>query len=157
MLRAAAITWCAQVPNLQVYLFRRISDDLSKNHMEGPSGFPALLADWIASGYCKITWQPTVIKFWNGAKIHLCHCQYEKDVTKYQGAEIHVLMLDELTHFSESIYRYLRARTRLGGLSVPADVATTFPRIICGSNPGGIGHNWVKRTFIDVAPPLAIT
>jgi len=31
-----------------------------------------------------------------------------------------------------------------------------FPRIISGSNPGGVGHNWVKSTFIDGAPPLAI-
>lgn len=125
--------------------------------MEGPTGFPALLGDWIQSGFCRINWSKNFIEFWNGAKIHLCHCQYEKDVTKYQGAEIHVLLIDELTHFTQSIYRYLRARCRLGGLKVPAKYRGLFPRVICGSNPGGAGHNWVKATFIDLAKPLTIT
>jgi hypothetical protein len=156
LMRIAAILWCSNVPGLQVYIFRRLSDDLLKNHMEGPSGFPALLAEWMDAGYCKINWSRNFIEFWNGAKIHLCHCQYEKDVTKYQGAEIHVLMIDELTHFTETIYRYLRARCRIGGLVVPKGMTGQFPRTICGSNPGGIGHNWVKATFIDIAEPQVI-
>jgi hypothetical protein len=36
LMRVAAIVWCAVIPGLQVYLFRRIYDDLFKNHMEGP-------------------------------------------------------------------------------------------------------------------------
>lgn len=157
LIRVAAIAWCFAIANLQVYLFRRLSDDLQKNHMEGETGFPSLLSGWLDSRYVKIKYQPTVIEFFNGAKIHLCHCQYEKDVTKYQGAEIHVLLVDELTHFSDSIYRYLRARCRVGGLTVPPKYQGAFPRIICGSNPGGIGHNWVKATFIDNAPPLSVS
>lgn len=157
LMRVAAIMWCATVPGLQVYIFRRLSDDLLKNHMEGPSGFPALLAEWMEAGYCKINWSRNFIEFWNGAKIHLCHCQYEKDVSKYQGAEIHVLMIDELTHFTETIYRYLRARCRIGGLVVPTNMKGQFPRVVCGSNPGGVGHNWVKATFIDIAPAQTVT
>ena len=88
-MRVAALAWCTEIPGLQVYLFRRLSDDLHKNHMEGPTGFPALLGEWIDQGYVKINWSKNFIEFWNGAKIHLCHCQHEKDVTKYQGAEIH--------------------------------------------------------------------
>lgn len=156
LMRTAAIAWCTDIPGLQVYIFRRISDDLTKNHMEGPTGFPALLAEWEQAGHVKIRTSPTTIEFWNGAKIHLCHCQYEKDVTKYQGAEIHVLMPDELTHFTEKIYRYLRGRCRLGALQLPAKYKGLFPRIVAGSNPGGVGHNWVKSTFIDGAPPMAI-
>lgn len=156
LMRVAAISWCTDIPGLQVYIFRRLSDDLAKNHMEGPSGFPALLAEWIEAGHVKVNWSKNFIEFWNGAKIHLCHCQYEKDMTKYQGAEIHVLMLDELTHFTEKIYRYLRGRCRLGALKLAAKYQGLFPRIVAGSNPGGIGHNWVKATFIDGAPPMKI-
>ncbi|WP_249370192.1 phage terminase large subunit, partial [Actinomyces sp. 186855] len=105
----------------------------------------------------KINYSKNFIEFWNGAKIHLCHLQHEKDVIKYQGAEIHVLLMDELTHFSSSMYRYLRGRLRLGGLVVPTAMKGLFPRILCGSNPGGPGHNWVKASFVDNAPPLAIT
>lgn len=156
LMRVAAISWCTDIPGLQVYIFRRLSDDLAKNHMEGPSGFPALLAEWIEAGHVKINWSKNFIEFWNGAKIHLCHCQYEKDVTKYQGAEIHVLMLDELTHFTDKIYRYLRGRCRTGSLKLPEKYRALFPRIVAGSNPGGIGHNWVKATFIDPAAPMQI-
>ncbi|MDN8612783.1 terminase large subunit domain-containing protein [Variovorax ginsengisoli] len=157
LMRTAAIAWCTAIPGLQVYIFRRISDDLAKNHMEGPTGFPAMLSEWIEQGHAKINWSKNSIEFWNGAKIHLCHCQYEKDRFKYQGAEIHVLMIDELTHFTDVIYRYLRGRCRLGGLRVPAQYLGLFPRIVNGSNPGGVGHNWVKATFVDQAAPMVIT
>jgi len=157
LMRAAAIAWCTDIPGLQVYIFRRVSDDLTKNHMEGPSAFPALLSEWIDAGHVKVNYSKNSIEFWNGAKIHLCHCQYEKDRFKYQGAEIHVLMIDELTHFTDTIYRYLRGRCRLGALRVPDRYRGLFPRVICGSNPGGVGHNWVKATFIDPAAPMKIT
>lgn len=156
LMRVAAIAWCTDIPGLQVYIFRRLSDDLAKNHMEGPSGFPAMLTEWIEAGHVKINWSKNFIEFWNGAKIHLCHCQYEKDVAKYQGAEIHVLMIDELTHFTDKIYRYLRGRCRAGSLILSDRYKGLFPRIVTGSNPGGIGHNWVKATFIDQAAPMKI-
>lgn len=154
--RAAAILWCSQIPGLQVYLFRREFPDLYKNHMEGPTGFPAMLASWVDAGICKINYSANQIKFWNGSKIHLCHCKNEKDIYGYQGAEIHVLMMDELTHFTEAMYRYLRGRVRLGGLKVPEHLRSVFPRVVCGTNPGGIGHNWVKNTWITPAPPMAL-
>jgi hypothetical protein len=53
-MRIGAIAWCAAIPGLQVYLFRRVREDLIKNHMEGPKGFRALLAPWVASGWCTI-------------------------------------------------------------------------------------------------------
>jgi hypothetical protein len=154
LMRVAAILWCAAVPGLQTYLFRRVRDDLVKNHMEGPKGFRALLAGWAAAGFVTIV--EDEIRFWNGAKIYLCHCKDEKDVYKYQGAEIHVLLIDELTHFTESMYRFLRNRVRMVGIAVPAAFAGRFPRILCGANPGNIGHAWVKATFVAEAPPLSL-
>lgn len=153
LMRVLAIMLCAEIPGLQVYLFRRHFADLYKNHMEGPGGFPALLSGWINAGWVKLNLSNSQITFWDGAKIHLCHCQYEKDVHKYQGAEIHVLLLDELTHFSESIYRYLRGRVRLGGLQLPEKYRNKLPLVLAGSNPGGVGHNWVKASFITPAKP----
>lgn len=151
LMRVAAITWCSEIAGLQVYLFRRVSDDLHKNHMDGAGSFPLLLAPWISAGLCKVNWRGQ-IEFWNGSKIHLCHCQYEKDVYKYQGAEIHVLLMDELTTFTSFIYAFLRGRVRLGGLEIPEKWQGFFPRILCGSNPGNVGHNWVKQTFVDRGP-----
>lgn len=147
LMRVAAVTWCAEIPGLQVYLFRRIREDLIKNHMEGPSGFRAMLAGWVACGFAVIV--EDEIRFWNGSKIYLCHCKDEKDRFKYQGAEIHVLLVDELTHFTDKIYRFLRNRVRMVGIDIPKKYEGRFPRIISGANPGGVGHQFVKATFID--------
>ena len=153
-MRLIAISYALQVPNCQIYLFRRLFSDIAKNHIEGASGFNALLADFIKSKHCSITNE--AISFWNGSNIYLCHCQHEKDLTKYQGAEINILLIDELTHFSEKIYKFLRGRCRLGSLVVPAQFKGKLPLIICGSNPGGVGHDFVKQTFIDGCEPMKI-
>lgn len=153
-MRTAAIVWCTAIAGLQVYLFRRIRDDLVKNHMEGPNGFRALLAGWEKAGFVKIV--EDEIRFWNGSKIFLCHCKDAKDVYKYQGAEIHVLLIDELTHFTEAMYRFLRNRVRMVGLSLPPEYEGKFPRILCGANPGNIGHMWVKVAFIDGAQEMEL-
>lgn len=153
-MRVASILWCSSIPGLQVYLFRRIRDDLNKNHMEGPKGFRAMLAGWAMCGFVTIV--EDEIRFWNGSKIYLCHCKDEKDIYKYQGAEIHVLLIDELTHFTESMYRFLRNRVRMVGVHIPKAYAGTFPRILCGANPGNVGHVWVKTTFVSGAEPMAI-
>lgn len=163
--RVAAIMWCCEIPGLQVYIFRRVEDDLIKNHMEGPKGFRNLLAVWVNAGLVKII--ETEIRFWNGSKIFLCHCKDEKHRYKYHGAEIHVLIIDELTTFTEIIYRYLRFRVRMVGIELPEhyrkggrnrsgeiNTHNLFPRILCGSNPGNVGHNWVKRTFLEVDDPM---
>lgn len=146
-MRCAAIVWCSLIPGLQVYLFRRLFPDLIKNHMEGPKGFRQLLAPWVSSGHVTIVEEE--IRFWNGSRVFLCHCKDEKDRYKYQGAEMHVLLIDELTHFSEVIYRFLRTRVRAVGIALPDKFKGLFPRILCGSNPGNIGHSWVKAAFVD--------
>jgi len=169
--RVAAISWCYEIPGLNVYIFRRVEDDLIKNHMEGPHGFRNMLAPWVNAGLARIV--ETEIRFWNGSKIFLCHCKDEAHRFKYHGAEIHVLIVDELTTFTEVIYRYLRFRTRMVGIkrdpgtgkyldSYPVKYRKGeigphgkvnewdwFPRVLCGSNPGNIGHAWVKRSFVD--------
>lgn len=156
LMRVAAILWCMLIPGLQVYLFRRTFPDLKKNHMSGPTSFPALLAPWVLTRFVSYNGSDNKYTFWNGSAIHLCHCQYEDDVYNYQGAEIHVLLIDEITHWTEEMYRYLRGRVRMVGIKVPPEWAGRFPRIICGGNPGGVGHNWVKQTFIDLCAPFEL-
>lgn len=154
LMRVAAIIWASMIPGLQVYLFRRIRDDLVKNHMEGPKGFRAMLAPWVAAGLVNIV--EDEIRFWNGSKLYLCHCKDEKDIYKYQGAEIHVLIIDELTHFTESMYRFLRNRVRMVGIVLPDMYRGKFPRILCGANPGNVGHLFVKMTFVDGVQPMEL-
>jgi hypothetical protein len=156
LFRVAAISWCVDIPGLQVYMFRRTYPDLMDNHMTGPSSFPALLMPFLSRGLAKINWGKLDIEFKNGSRIHLRHCQYPKDVYKYQGAEMHVLIIDELTQWLREMYTFLRSRVRMVGVVVPLALMGLFPRVLLGANPGGIGHNWVKQDFVTVAKPMDI-
>ena len=84
-------------------------------------------------------------KFKNGSCIDFGYCATENDVYQYQSAEYDCIRFDELTHFTEAQYIYLISRVR---------GANSFPKQIKSStNPGGIGHGWVKRRFVDPSPP----
>lgn len=84
-------------------------------------------------------------EFKNGSIIDFGYCQYENDVYDYQSAEYDVIRFDELTHFTEFMYVYLISRCR---------GANDFPKHIKSStNPGGIGHVWVKERFVDLGEP----
>lgn len=87
-------------------------------------------------------------RFFNGSSIEFGYCDTDADVRKYQSAEYDVIRFDELTHFSEWQYRYLISRVR-GANSFPKAVKST-------TNPGGVGHSWVKERFIDAAPALEV-
>lgn len=158
LLRIIAILCLLYIPNVQIYLFRRLSADLEKNHLEGESGFRNLLSSFVNAGIVTIV-EGEIRHTTNGAKIHLCHCQHEKDRFKYQGAEMHILLIDELTHFTDVIYRFLRNRVRMPP-EIPQVIKDIFgqgftlPKIICGSNPGNIGHTFVKQAFVDMLRPF---
>ena len=156
LLRISAIRWCSEVPGIQAYLFRRTLTDLRDNHLRGPTSFHVLLAEHIEAGHVKYKGVENEFEFWNGSVLHLCYCDSENDVEKYRGAEIHVLLPDELTHFSEYQYRFLRSRVRIAGLDVPERYKNKLPRIEAGSNPGSIGHAWVKRSFVSPKEPMTI-
>lgn len=83
-------------------------------------------------------------KFKNGSCIDFGYCANENDVYQYQSAEYDCIRFDELTHFTEMQYVYLISRVR---------GANPFPKQIKSStNPGGVGHSWVKARFVDPAP-----
>ncbi|MBQ9733479.1 MAG: phage terminase large subunit [Clostridia bacterium] len=84
-------------------------------------------------------------RFKNGSVVDFGYCQNEADVFQYQSAEYDQIRFDELTHFTESQYIYLISRLR---------GANDFPKQIKSStNPGGVGHGWVKARFIDSHSP----
>ncbi len=154
-LRFLSIVLCTEIPNLQVYLFRRTRPDLIKSHVEGPKGYRALLANYIKSELVTLVEDECRFNF-NGSKIYFCHCKDEEDKNNFLSTEMHVLLIDELTTFTESIYTFLRSRVRATGLVVPEKYKNNIPRILCTSNPGNIGHQWVKQTFVDNCEPLEI-
>lgn len=79
--------------------------------------------------------------FPNGSIQEFGHCDREDDVYQYQSAEYDDIGFDELTHFTEFQYLYLSSRSRTRG-------EWKF-LIRAATNPGNIGHNWVKERFVD--------
>jgi hypothetical protein len=86
--------------------------------------------------------------FNNGSTIEFGYCDSEKDVTQYQSAEYDVIRFDELTHFTEFQYTYLISRIR-GVNNYPKQIKSS-------TNPGSVGHVWVKDRFIDNKIPEEI-
>ncbi|MDH5527408.1 MAG: terminase family protein [Nitrospirota bacterium] len=155
-LRASAIRWALSAPGCQIYLFRKTQPELKANHLRGPSSFLELLGPSIARGLVRYSETAAEFTFANGSVVHLCHLQRDGDLHKYQGAEIHVLLMDELTHFTAHQYRFLRSRVRLGGHDLPAGLEGVLPRIECASNPGSVGHQWVKAGFVTPVPERTV-
>ena len=82
----------------------------------------------------------------DGAVIYLGHCENEDDVHKYDSMEINLYTPDELTSFTEWIYTYIAfQRVRTSDKTLPAIIRAA-------GMPGGIGHGWVKKRFVDPAP-----
>lgn len=72
--------------------------------------------------------------------------QHENDKYNYQGKEFQYIGVDELTQFSETQYLYLFSRCRSSVEGIPSFVR-------CTTNPGGIGHFWVRDRFVTIAEP----
>lgn len=122
-------------------ILRRTFPELEKSIIRTALGlFPRNVAKYNDSGH--------VWRFINGSIIDFGYCDAENDVYKYQSAEYDVIRFDELTHFTESMYTYLLSRVR-GANNYPKQVKSS-------TNPGGIGHTWVKKRFIDPMPPNTV-
>ncbi len=91
-----------------------------------------------------------VEKMWlfpSGAKLEFGFLERDADVYRYQGQAYSFIGFDEITHLpTEFAWNYLGSRLR-----------TTDPEIEvymrCTANPGGAGAHWVKKRYIDPAPP----
>lgn len=88
--------------------------------------------------------------FWafpSGAKIYFGNMHRAQDRHNYQGKRYDFIGFDELTHFSWDEYSYMFSRNRPGGPGTRVYIRGT-------TNPGGVGHGWVKDRFITSAAPL---
>ena len=93
-----------------------------------------------------------VWRFPSGAKIYFRAMQRPQDRFNFQGQRYDFIGFDELTHFSWEEYSYMYSRNRPS--RAPGVTEQTRCYIRATTNPGGIGHGWVKARFIDPAPPL---
>jgi phage terminase large subunit len=97
-----------------------------------------------------------VVTWKNGSTTRFGYCRNENDVYQYQGAEFLFIGIDELTHFTLKQWQFLTSRNRCPA-KVYSDGKNAGKRIVpCmagASNPGNIGHAWVKALWVDHQPP----
>lgn len=85
-------------------------------------------------------------RFPSGARLWMTYLDREDDVLRYQGQAFTYIGFDELTQYpTPHAWDYMRSRLRDASGTLPVFMRAT-------SNPGGPGHGWVKRMFIDPAP-----
>jgi phage terminase large subunit len=124
-----------QYPKTHAFIFRRTYPELISNH-EQPllEEFPDLRQFYNQSKH--------VLTLPNGSTLSLRYCRNEQEVDQYRGVEIHDLGLEEAGDISEVVFQRLRGSNR-------SSVPNYKPRCALTFNPGGVGHRWLKRMFID--------
>lgn len=149
LVRVSSIVYSLEIPGLITYLFRRTFKEVLANHVYTPGGYLELLKALIDAGEVQFNKTDNCFVFYNGSRIQLAHSQYENDIYVHQGAQIGNLVIDEATHFTPAMIRFIRSRVRLGSLKVPEKWKAQFPRILYTANPGGVGHHYFKSNFVD--------
>lgn len=123
-------------PGIKIMIMRRSYPELRTNHIDE-------MRTMIPREIARYNDSKKEMRFVNGSVILFRYCEGEKDMERYQGTEVDVLFVDEATQLEERVYQMLRACVR--GVN-------NFPkRIYLTCNPGGRGHGWVKRLFVDRA------
>ncbi|MGB0036505.1 MAG: hypothetical protein WBP79_13630 [Candidatus Acidiferrales bacterium] len=90
-----------------------------------------------------------VVTWKNGSTTRFGYCQRENDVYQYQGAEFLFIGIDELTLFTLRQWQFLTSRNR-------CPIPGSFPCMAGATNPGNIGHAWVKSLWIDREAPAGM-
>jgi hypothetical protein len=87
-----------------------------------------------------------IVTWTNGSTTRFGYCRNENDVYQYQGAEFLFIGIDELTHFTLKQWQFLTSRNR-------CPIPRSFCSMAGATNPGNIGHAWVKALWVDRVPP----
>ncbi len=132
--RVKALKLALRYPGIRIMIMRKTIQELRDNHVRPLLGMlpPAVAV------YNKTE---NVFTFTNGSIIQMMYCGCENDLDHRQGIEYEIIFLDEATQHEENVFLKLTACLRS---------TTGYPRrLYLTCNPGGVGHGWVRRLFID--------
>lgn len=131
--RSKAKLLATKYPGIKQLIVRRTFPELKKNHIR------TLRKELL--GIARYNDNDKIMTFPNGSTIEFFYCAKDKDLDGLQGAEFDIIYLDEATQLSEFQMKEITACLR-GANSFPKRVYYTM-------NPGGQGHAYIKRIFID--------
>ena len=126
--------------NFNGIILRRTNDELRELIWKSQEIYP--------KAYHGARWQEKKSQwvFPSGGRLWMTYLERDEDVLRYQGQAFNYIAFDELTqHATPFTWNYMRSRLRSTDPSLPLFMRAT-------TNPGGPGHSWVKRMFIDPAP-----
>ena len=127
----------AGVPGYAGIIFRRSYTDLAL-----PGALMDRANEWLRPTGAYWNEREKTWRFGTGGTLTFGYLEHEVDKYRYQSAEFQFIGFDELTEFTEGQYRFLFSRLRrLAGSKIPL-------RMRSASNPGGVGHEWVKQRFV---------
>lgn len=139
--RVKAVLLCLNYPGIKVMIIRRTYPELQENHIIPLCEMLHCHAEDRTQRVASYNDSKKHITFPNGSRILFRYCDNEKDAERFQGTEVDVLFVDEATHQSEE---------KMDKLSACVRGVNGYPkRIYYTCNPGGVGHAWVKRLFVD--------
>lgn len=132
--RMKAILLCLRYPGIMILIIRRSYPELRKNHITP-------LRKIIPKNVAKYNNTDKEFRFINGSLIQFQYLKSDKDIDNLQGTEADVIFIDEATHHLEHVFKEVCACLR--GVN-------EFPkRVYLTCNPGGPGHGWMKRLFVE--------
>lgn len=136
-------------PNFNGVLIRRTNDELRELKYKAKELYFQLYLDKSGKTRVRYSEKDSTFVFPSGAKLWLTYLDSREDLLRFQGQAFTWVGMDELTQYPTSeFWDYLRSRLR-----------TTDPRLKNSlsmrgtTNPGGPGHGWVKRMFVDPSIP----
>ncbi len=131
--RMKAALSALRYPGIRILILRRTYPELYENHIK--------LLRRTLRDVAEYRDTDKSISFANGSLIKFGYCDTDADADRYQGQEYDMIFMDEATHFTAYQFDCLSACLR---------GTNSFPhRFYLTCNPGGVGHAWVKRLFID--------
>lgn len=132
--RIKAVGGALSNAGIKILIMRRTYPELEENHIRPiVKMVPQELASYNATTH--------LMTFENGSTIKFGHWSGDESENEYNGLEYDWIFIDEATQFSERAFNFLGGCLR--GVN-------EFPkRMYLTCNPGGVGHRWVKRLFID--------
>jgi len=147
-MRWKAVYLCMKYSGLKTLLLRRTFPELEANHLMPLKKALKAKAHTLKNGQkvlvkvANYKAAEKAFEFANGSILKLGYCQYEADADQYQGHEYDVICFEEATRFTESQLTFISTCLR----SPRPDFES---RIYYTCNPGGPGHAYIKRLFID--------
>ncbi|PIZ12978.1 MAG: hypothetical protein COY53_07285 [Elusimicrobia bacterium CG_4_10_14_0_8_um_filter_37_32] len=139
--RAKLIDCCLRYAGIAAVIVRKTYPELLANHIRKLFQEYSFIKNWYKAA-------EKTVYFPNGSTLELKHLSTTDDVYNYQGIEYDIIFLDEATQHEEEVFKILKTSLR----SDPRirDKYPEFkPFFLLTGNPGGIGHTWCKRLFID--------